>query len=101
MARVRRKMFWKHCRALLRKRWLCAVRDVRGCVFQLVIPALFLLLGLTLLLLKPHPNLPAVTLDFHEFNAHILGKQPTAPVPINLTFPLANEVRAPGVVSPC
>ncbi|GAQ79509.1 ABC transporter A family [Klebsormidium nitens] len=92
MARVRRKMFWKHCRALLRKRWLCAVRDVRGCVFQLVIPALFLLLGLTLLLLKPHPNLPAVHLDFHEFNGHILGKQPTAPVPINLTFPLANEV---------
>lgn len=89
---MRRKMFWKHCRALLRKRWLCAVRDVRGVVFQLVIPAAFLLLGLTLLLLKPHPALPPVALDFHEFNAAILGKQPTAPVPFNLTFPVANEV---------
>jgi ATP-binding cassette subfamily A (ABC1) protein 3 len=93
MTRVRRKMFWKHCRALLRKRWLIATRDGRSLVFQLLIPVAFLLLGLTLLLLKPHPNLPHVTLDMHEYNAHIVGKQPTAPVPLNLTYPVATEVR--------
>jgi ATP-binding cassette subfamily A (ABC1) protein 3 len=93
MHRVRRKMFWKHCRALLQKRWLMATCDVRSLVFQLLIPVAFLLLGLTLLLLKPHPNLPAVTLDLHEYNPQIAGKQPSAPVPLNLTYPVATEVR--------
>ncbi|XP_038685237.1 ABC transporter A family member 1 isoform X1 [Tripterygium wilfordii] len=88
---ISRSTFWQHCKALFIKRAVSAQRDRKTIVFQLLIPVLFLFLGLLLLKLKPHPNEPSITLTTSYFNPLISGGG-GGPIPFNLSRPIAKEV---------
>ncbi|ONK78401.1 uncharacterized protein A4U43_C02F18390 [Asparagus officinalis] len=83
--------FWKHSKALLIKRAVSARRDRRTIVFQLLIPAVFLLFGLLFLKLKPHPDQHSVTLTTSNFNPLLTGGG-GGPIPFNLSLHIAEEV---------
>ena len=83
--------FCKHSKALLIKRALSARRDRRTIVFQLLIPAVFLLFGLLFLKLKPHPDQRSVTLTTSYFNPLLTGGG-GGPIPFNLSLRIAEEV---------
>lgn len=89
---VSRSMFWLHCKALLIKRAVSARRDRKTIVFQLLIPAVFLFLGLLLLKLKPHPDQQSVTLTTSHFNPLLSGGGGGGPIPFDLSWPIAIEV---------
>ncbi|GFY96206.1 ATP-binding cassette A1 [Actinidia rufa] len=84
--------FWGHCKALFIKRALSARRDRKTVVFQLLIPAIFLLFGLLLLKLKPHPDQQSVTLTTSYFNPLLSGGGGGGPIPFDLFWPISNEV---------
>ncbi|KAJ6794817.1 ABC transporter A family member 1 [Iris pallida] len=88
---ITRSMFWKQSKALLIKRAISARRDRRTISFQLIIPAVFLLLGLLFLKLKPHPDQQSVTLTTSFFNP-LLGGGGGGPIPFNLSLPVAEKV---------
>ncbi|KAH9621199.1 hypothetical protein KSS87_008655 [Heliosperma pusillum] len=83
--------FWQHSKALLKKRAISAQRDQKTIVFQLVIPAVFLLFGLLFLKLKPHPDQQSITFTTSNFNPLIQGGG-GAPIPFDLSFPIAKEI---------
>lgn len=83
---------WAHFKALVIKRAISARRDRRTVAFQLLIPAIFLLFGLLLLKLKPHPEQPSVTLRTSEFNPLLQGGGGGGPIPFNLSWPVAEVV---------
>lgn len=83
---------WAHFKALVIKRAISARRDRRTVVFQLLIPAIFLLFGLLLLKLKPHPDQQSVTLRTSEFNPLLQGGGGGGPIPFNLSWPIAEAV---------
>lgn len=83
---------WKHSKALISKRAISARRDRRTIVFQLFIPAVFLLFGLLFLRLKPHPDQDSVTLTTSYFNPLLSGGGGGGPIPFNLTLPIAKQV---------
>lgn len=83
--------FWKHSKALLIKRAISARRDRRTIVFQLLIPAVFLLFGLLFLKLKPHPDQHSITLSTSYFNPLLTGGG-GGPIPFNLSMHIAQEV---------
>ncbi|XP_020114345.1 ABC transporter A family member 1 isoform X2 [Ananas comosus] len=85
---------WKHSKALISKRAISARRDRRTIVFQLFIPAVFLLFGLLFLRLKPHPDQDSVTLTTSYFNPLLSGGGGGGPIPFNLTLPIAKQVAA-------
>ncbi|XP_060186206.1 ABC transporter A family member 1 isoform X3 [Lycium barbarum] len=87
-----RSTFWKHSKALLIKRAKSAQRDRKTIVFQLLIPAFFLLLGLLFLKLKPHPDQQSVFLTTSYFNPLLSGGGGGGPIPFDLTLPIAKEV---------
>lgn len=87
-----RSTFWKHSKALLIKRAISAQRDRKTIVFQLLIPAIFLLLGLVFLKLKPHPEQQSVTFTTSFFNPLLTGGGGGGPIPFDLSLPIANEV---------
>ncbi|KAL6530473.1 Phospholipid-transporting ATPase abca1 [Orobanche minor] len=87
-----RSTFWKHSKALLTKRALSARRDRKTIVFQLVIPAVFLLLGLLMIQLKPHPDQPSVTFTTSHFNPLLTGGGGGGPIPFDLSWPIGKEV---------
>lgn len=87
-----RSTFWKHSKALLIKRAKSAQRDRKTIVFQLLIPAFFLLLGLLFLKLKPHPDQQPVFFTTSNFNPLLSGGGGGGPIPFDLTFPIAKEV---------
>lgn len=87
-----RSTFWEHSKALLIKRAKSAQRDRKTIVFQLLIPAFFLLLGLLFLKLKPHPDQQPVFLTTSYFNPLLSGGGGGGPIPFDLTFPIAKEV---------
>lgn len=89
---IPRSMFWQHCRALFIKRAVSARRDRKTIVFQLLIPAIFLLFGLLFLKLKPHPDQPSVTFTTSEFNPLLSGGGGGGPIPFDLSWPIAKEV---------
>eukprot|EP00897_Mesotaenium_endlicherianum_P001210 jgi/Mesen1/1116/ME000123S00292 len=92
----KKRVFWGHLTALLRKRALVGRRDKRALVFQLLVPVLFLLLGLLILVLKPHPDQPAVHLTTSRFNPAFLGHGAGGgPVPFNLTLPVSRQEEKP------
>lgn len=87
-----RSTFWKHSKALLIKRAKSAQRDQKTIVFQLLIPAFFLFLGLLFLKLKPHPDQQPVFFTTSYFNPLLSGGGGGGPIPFDLTFPIAKEV---------
>ncbi|OVA04022.1 ABC transporter-like [Macleaya cordata] len=87
-----RSTFWVHFRALLIKRAISARRDQRTIFFQLLIPAVFLFLGLLLLKLKPHPDQQSVTFTTSNFNPLLQGDGGGGPIPFNLSWPIAELV---------
>ncbi|KAL8261643.1 hypothetical protein R6Q59_025692 [Mikania micrantha] len=89
---ITRSTFWKHSKALLIKRWISARRDRKTIVFQLLIPALFLLIGLLLLELKPHPDQPSIIFTTSNFNPLLTGEGGGGPIPFDLSLPIAQEV---------
>lgn len=84
--------FWKHSKALIIKRAKSAQRDQKTIVFQLLIPALFLFLGLLFLKLKPHPDQQPVFFTTSYFNPLLSGGGGGGPIPFDLTFPIEKEV---------
>lgn len=89
---VTRSTFWLHCKALFVKRAICARRDHKTIVFQLLIPAVFLFIGLLFLKLKPHPDQQSLTLTTSYFNPLLSGGGGGGPIPFNFSFPIAEEV---------
>ncbi|XP_076938168.1 ABC transporter A family member 1-like, partial [Bidens hawaiensis] len=89
---ITRSTFWKHSKALLIKRWISARRDRKTIVFQLLIPAVFLFIGLLLLELKPHPDQPSITFTTSYFNPLLSGEGGGGPIPFDLSLPIAQEV---------
>ncbi|KAK1277198.1 ABC transporter A family member 1 [Acorus gramineus] len=89
---VTRTTFWRHSKALIRKRAVSARRDRRTIVFQLLIPGVFLFLGLLLLKLRPHPDQNSVTLTTSHFNPLLVGGGGGGPIPFNLSIPIARKV---------
>lgn len=87
-----RSTFWVHFRALLIKRAVSARRDRRTIVFQLLVPAVFLFLGLLLVRLKPHPDQQSVTFTTSEFNPLLQGGGGGGPITFNLSRPVAELV---------
>lgn len=87
-----RSTFWKHSRALFIKRAKSAQRDQKTIVFQLLIPAFFLFLGLLFLKLKPHPDQQPVFFTTSYFNPLLSGGGGGGPIPFDLTSPIAKEV---------
>ncbi|KAG1338408.1 ABC transporter A family member 1 [Cocos nucifera] len=88
---VTRSTFWEHSKALVIKRAISARRDRRTIVFQLFIPAVFLLFGLLFLKLRPHPDQYSVTLTTSYFNPLLRGGG-GGPIPFNLSLPIAKKV---------
>ncbi|GAV57854.1 ABC_tran domain-containing protein/ABC2_membrane_3 domain-containing protein [Cephalotus follicularis] len=89
---ISRSMFWKHSKALLIKRAISARRDRKTIVFQLLVPSVFLFIGLLLLALKPHPDQMPITFTTSNFNPLIRGVGGGGPIPFNLSLPIAKEV---------
>ncbi|KAB1222272.1 ABC transporter A family member 1 [Morella rubra] len=89
---IPRTTFWQHSRALFIKRMISARRDSKTIVFQLLIPAVFLLFGLLLLKLKPHPDQMSLTFTTSEFNPLLRGGGGGGPIPFDLSWPIAKEV---------
>lgn len=88
---VTRSTFWEHSKALFIKRAISARRDRRTIVFQLLIPAVFLLFGLLFLKLKTHPDQYSMTLTTSYFNPLLRGGG-GGPIPFNLSLPIAKKV---------
>ncbi|XP_031487931.1 ABC transporter A family member 1 isoform X2 [Nymphaea colorata] len=84
--------FCQHLRALLIKRATIARRDRKTIIFQLLIPALFLFLGLLFLKLKPHPDQESITLTTSHFNPLLQGGGGGGPIPFNLSTQISNQV---------
>lgn len=87
-----RSDFWQHSKALFKKRAITARRDQKTIVFQLLIPAIFLLFGLLFLKLKPHPDQMSVTFTTSNFNPLLHGDGGGAPLPFDLSYPISEEV---------
>ncbi|KAK4412941.1 ABC transporter A family member 1 [Sesamum alatum] len=87
-----RSTFWKHSKALLIKRAVSARRDQKTIVFQLLIPAIFLLLGLLMIKLKPHPDQQSVTFTTSHFNPLLTGGGGGGPIPFDLSLQIAKEI---------
>lgn len=89
---ISRSTFGKHLKALLIKRALSAQRDRKTIVFQLLIPAVFLFIGLFFLKLKPHPDQQSITLTTTYFNPLLSGGGGGGPIPFDLSWPISEEV---------
>ncbi|KAJ8755578.1 hypothetical protein K2173_022157 [Erythroxylum novogranatense] len=89
---ISRSTFWQHTKALFIKRAISARRDRRTIVFQLLIPAVFLFVGLLFLKLKPHPDQQSITLTTSYFNPLLTGGGGGGPIPFNLSKPIAEEI---------
>ncbi|KAL8489520.1 hypothetical protein ACS0TY_025437 [Phlomoides rotata] len=87
-----RSTFWRHSKALLIKRAASARRDQKTIFFQLLIPAIFLLLGLLMINLKPHPDQQEVTFTTSHFNPLLTGGGGGGPIPFDLSLRIAQEV---------
>ncbi|EPS74541.1 hypothetical protein M569_00214, partial [Genlisea aurea] len=84
--------FFKHSKALLIKRAASARRDQKTIVFQLIIPALFLFLGILMINLKPHPDQEILTFTTSHFNPLLAGGGGGGPIPFNLSSVIAKKV---------
>lgn len=89
---ISRSTFWQHCKALFIKRAISARRDRKTVIFQLLIPAVFLLIGLIFLQLKPHPDQLSLTFTTSHFNPLLSGGGGGGPIPFDLSWPIAKEV---------
>jgi ATP-binding cassette subfamily A (ABC1) protein 3 len=69
-----------------------ARRDRKTIVFQLLIPAVFLLFGLLFLKLKPHPDQRSLTFTTSKFNPLLRGGGGGGPIPFDMSWPIAKEV---------
>uniref|UniRef100_A0A0R0KIK5 ABC transporter domain-containing protein n=1 Tax=Glycine max TaxID=3847 RepID=A0A0R0KIK5_SOYBN len=89
---ITRSTFWQHSKALFIKRAISARRDHKTIIFQLMIPTLFLFIGLLFLKLKPHPDQQSLTLSTSHFNPLLSGGGGGGPIPFNLSLPIAEKV---------
>ena len=67
-------LFGTHFAALLTKRAIYAKRDRRMIFCQLVLPVLLVILGVTILLIKPDLNQPNLTLSGGKYNPNLSSK---------------------------
>ncbi|XP_042053846.1 ABC transporter A family member 1-like isoform X2 [Salvia splendens] len=84
--------FWRHSKALLIKRAVSSRRDQKTIVFQLIIPAIFLLLGILMIKLKPHPDQQSITFTTSYFNPLLTGGGGGGPIPFDLSLHISKEV---------
>ncbi|KAM6568335.1 hypothetical protein CsatB_016320 [Cannabis sativa] len=89
---ISRSTFWQHCKALFIKRAISARRDRKTIVFQLLIPVVFLFVGLLFLKLKPHPDQQSVNFTTSNFNTLLSGGGGGGPIPFDLSTPITKEV---------
>lgn len=89
---ISRSTFCRHFKAMFIKRMLSARRDQKTIVFQLLLPAVFLTVGLLFLKLKPHPDQQPITFTTSHFNPLLSGGGGGGPIPFNLSWPIAKEV---------
>ncbi|XP_020590496.1 ABC transporter A family member 1 isoform X2 [Phalaenopsis equestris] len=89
---VIRPVFWMHLKALFIKRAISARRDRKTVAFQLLIPAIFMFLGLLFLRIKPHPDQGSMLLTTSHFNPLLTGGGGGGPIPFNLCYPVAEKV---------
>ncbi|XP_051151534.1 ABC transporter A family member 1 isoform X2 [Andrographis paniculata] len=89
---ISRSTFWRHSKALLIKRAASARRDQKTIVFQLIIPAFFMLFGLIMIQLKPHPDQQSITFTTSYFNPLLTGGGGGGPIPFDLSSSIAKEV---------
>ena len=89
---ITRSTFWQHSKALFIKRAISARRDHKTIIFQLMIPAVFLFIGLLFLKLKPHPDQQGLILSTSYFNPLLSGGGGGGPIPFNLSLPIAEKV---------
>ncbi|XP_028556093.1 ABC transporter A family member 1 [Dendrobium catenatum] len=87
-----RSALWVHLKALFIKRAISARRDRRTVAFQLLIPAIFMFMGLLFLRIKPHPDQDSVLLTTSHFNPLLSGGGGGGPIPFNLCHPAAEKV---------
>ena len=87
-----RSTFWRHSKALLIKRAVSSRRDQKTIVFQLIIPAIFLLLGILMIKLKPHPDQQSITFTTSYFNPLLTGGGGGGPIPFDLSLHISKEV---------
>lgn len=87
-----RSVLWAHLKALFIKRAISARRDRRTVAFQLLIPAIFMFLGLLFLRIKPHPDQDSLILTTSHFNPLLSGGGGGGPIPFNLCFPVAEKL---------
>lgn len=89
---ITRSTFWQRSKALFIKKAITARRDHKTIIFQLMIPAVFLFIGLLFLKLKPHPDQQGLTLSTSYFNPLLSGGGGGGPIPFNLSLPIAEKV---------
>lgn len=87
-----RSVLWRHLKALFMKRAISARRDRRTVAFQLLIPAIFMFLGLLFLRIKPHPDQDSMMLTTSHFNPLLSGGGGGGPIPFNLRYPVSEKV---------
>jgi ATP-binding cassette subfamily A (ABC1) protein 3 len=76
--------FWRHFKALLIKRAIYAKRDTRMIICQLILPVILIILGLSLLLIRPDLNQPDFVLSPAKFNPDFNSlKQNFVPYQVN------------------
>jgi ATP-binding cassette subfamily A (ABC1) protein 3 len=61
--------FWKHFQALIIKRAIYAKRDTRMIICQLILPVILVVLGLSILLIRPDLNQPDLVLSPIKWNS--------------------------------
>lgn len=89
---ILRSALWVHLKALFIKRAISARRDRRTVAFQLLIPAIFMFMGLLFLRIKPHPDQDSVLLTTSHFNPLLSGGGGGGPIPFNLCYTAAEKV---------
>lgn len=83
-------MFYKHFKAQLYKRIIYGGRDKNLLICQLILPVLIVILGLSLLLLKPSLEEPNLLLDSSKYNTD-LNKKYSNFVPFNIDYSMGND----------
>jgi hypothetical protein len=84
-------VFSKHFSALFLKRYIYGKRDSRMFLCQMVLPAILVILGLSLLLLQPDQNQPGYTLSPNDYNI-IETKSQRNYVPMNALGNVGQEI---------
>jgi ATP-binding cassette subfamily A (ABC1) protein 3 len=84
-------IFFKHFKAQLNKRIIYGGRDKNLLICQLILPVLIVILGLSLLLLKPSLQQPNLLLDASKYNTD-LNKKYSNFVPFHIDYSMGSSI---------